>query len=464
MANRQPRQNDAAGILPAPAIPQADAPPLQQGAGNRRRRPANRRGKGGRGPQAQDATGASAPTLPPPTGAPSPKYLAARATPERNDPLWCSGAGGVDVNPTTDRLFIRPGCEALPALTSVMHSSLVAASTGYSRKISEGMLGYYAAVLTWQRMLTLAEQNGFRLSADEDRFIRQVGARSYSPPLLLASYLAGFGNTRMPNGRDVRFQLYDRPATVRANTLRGFWGVVNANTQPLYQNYPCLAVYAGRLLAGLVQNDEREEPWWQLPQNVRPTIAGAIRPSMAMLGYGPRERYSSDKLDTLQGCMIFRDAFPTDNPGYSLCLNLIDVIQEHISAAGVKTAPMPTLLLGSTAQIALVRFVEELDGLASSPAQLESCYVLPREISFPAAAFAYRTKHMIDSVEGAEECAPWCVYEYNVAQVAGWAQVLAAGNRFRDVDPTPLLWAGYRSSSFLLKTKLEALDLALNSG
>jgi hypothetical protein len=184
---------------------------------------------------------------------------------------------------------------------------------------------------------------------------------------------------------------------------------------------------------------------------------------MAMLGYGPRERYSPEKLDTLQGCLIFQNEFPTDNTGFSLCLNLVDVIQEHISSAGVKTAPLPSLLLGSAAQTALVRFVEEMDGLASAPAMLESCYVLPREISFPAAAFTYRTKHMVEAVEGATECAPWCVYVYEVAQAQGWAALLAAGNRLRDNDPTPLLWAGYRSSSFLARTKLEALDLALNA-
>ncbi|MCD7451009.1 hypothetical protein HAX54_009277 [Datura stramonium] len=183
-------------------------------------------------------------------GPPPPQHLATVSTPEKNDPLWTTGLGDSEL------------CEVLPQLIQVMHLSLTAASTGYARRIPESALSYYAAVCTTYP--------------------------GVSP--LLAYYLAGFGNTRVPSGRDIKFRLADRPNYIASGNVSGWFGRVTAETQLLYASYPCLVVHAARVLVDV--NPAEYARHWDFPQDISPDIVGALRPSSACLGYAPRARLS----------------------------------------------------------------------------------------------------------------------------------------------------------------------------
>lgn len=464
MSANQTQQNP--GLLGAP--PPLETPPIGYAAAGQRDRRRTRGGRGrgrGRG-NAPAAAGAGQPTLPPPNGAPIPQRLATRSTPEKNDPLWSTGLAGLSVKPKAGTLFICPGAEALPTLSAVLQSSYVAASPGYGRRVSSSMLAYYCAALTWHRMLWLHQQNGFTLRREEERYIEQIAKRAYEPPALLAQYLAGFGNTRVPNGRDVRFCLRDRPAHVRAGNVRGWWGAVSATTQPLYQNYPCLAVYAARILASM---EDDTSPWWMLPEAMRPNpeaLPNGLRPSEAMLGYGPRDRMSPERLEFLQVAKILPgDAFPSLNYDLSLSLDLLDAVQVELrNVDKLKLSPMPMLLLGSQAQLAQVFVLSELDGVGEHV--LECNFPLPDELAFPASAFIYRRVHAVAALTGEEGDVPWCIYKHaeGAATATAWYPLAAVGNALRTEEPPFLANTLYHTTNFIVKSMLEALEVSLRGG
>lgn len=56
--------------------------------------------------------------------------------------------------------------------------------------------------------------------------------------------------------------------------IPGYFGRVTPETQPLYKGYPCIAVYAQRILADIGGIEH-----WDLPQNVRPDDGNAMHPN-----------------------------------------------------------------------------------------------------------------------------------------------------------------------------------------
>lgn len=376
----------------------------------------------------------------------------------KNDPLWIPGLSRSELHPLSNINYIYPGAEALPTLTSVLHCSYTVASPGYNHRISESMLSYYCAALTWFRMLWLQQRNGFTLQPEEQRYVEQIASRGYEPPALLAHYLKGFGNTRLPSGPDIRFRLRDRPNLVHTGGIHGWFGLVDATTQPLYQNYPCLAVYANRILAGL--HPTETDVWWTLPKAIRPTLAGGVRPSKAMLGYGPRETLSTDMKMVLQSAMVFHgENFPSVNHDISLNMDLLDIIQGELRQVDkLKLPPMPMLLMGSQAQLALIKVEGELKGFKEHV--MECAVKIPNEVTFAASAFPYRVVHAVTSLTSREEEVPWLVYKYREGQASAqaWNHVAATGNACRTSEPPLLGLSEFWTTPYSVWSRLDAMD------
>ena len=448
------------GLLPLPP-PEAALAPRGRGAGNnRRRQPRNnqRRDDAGEQPRRRN-------NLPLPTGAPPrPQFLATTSTPERNDPLWTTGVAGDELQPMPNIEYVFSSAEVLPQLCSVVHQANVAASAAYSRRVPESAFNYYAAVLTYARMLSLHKANGLLLSLDEDRFCEQVSSLQLEAPVLLAHFLSGFGNTRVPSGRDVRFRMLDRPDYGDYDGIPGWFGQVSSETQPLYQNYPCLAVYAARMMSSLGLANAAANLWWIPPLEVRPGLAGEMRPSSAMLGYGPRERLSPGQSALLEGAGIMvGEYFPTSNPSLPLCFPLLLAIHNELKTiGGKKMLPLPTAILGSQAQLGRVTVELELNNRAVDRTHIfESPYRMPREITVPATAFCYRVLHAVENFNGTQ-FAPWCVWLYNNVHGVDWADVVTTGNALRETEPEFLGLSEFRVAPYLVRARLEALESGLN--
>ncbi|KAH1030580.1 hypothetical protein J1N35_042754 [Gossypium stocksii] len=351
-----------------------------------------RRGRGGghpprrRGPRVEHQQQQRRPVIPdlePRTGPPRPAFLQTGNTPERNDPLWTTGVAGAEMMPVHEAQYVYSSFEALPHVTSCVKG------------------------------------NALFLSHDEERFVEQVSALQLHPPLLLAHYLSGVGNTRVPSGRDIRFRLPNRPPLVRTQNTPGWFGRVSPDTQGWYSSYPCLAVYASKVLADLDPGEYARH--WDFPQEIVPEALGGGRP----LSFS-----SGSELD---------------------------------AASGMKTSPLPTLLLGSQAQLGRVFFEDELTAVANKAAVFKCAYKLPAEISFAATTFCYRVVHDTDQLNEMLVDPPWVVWRFRAGQRENTIYEYAIrANQWRDHEPSFLNLSAFTTTSYLLKARLQAFNRALS--
>lgn len=443
-----------AGLLPTPP----PSPAAESRDGNTRR---GRQSRGGnRRPAQRSEPNVRPPRVnggPPLAGPPRPTHLATVSTPERNDPLWTTGLAGAELQPMPNVEYIHSGAEFLPQVVSVIHSSSVTASAGYSRRVPESALGYYCGVLTYARMLQLQAGNGLLVTPDEERFVEQVSSLSLSPPMLMAHYLSGFGNTRVPSGRDLRFQMLPRDYTAGGNT-RGWFGRVSQDTQPLYQSYPCLGVYSAKLLADAAPGDF--QPHWGFPAEVTPLAEGG-HATTACLGYAHRTQLSNAQRAFLVSAgIVHGQQFPTVNNTFPLNVALLLSVQGELNAVPtLKMSPMPTAMVGSQAQLGMIVFEEELDPVLQSTPNLTSPFQLAPEISFSASAFGYRVLHSIADVED-DTVAPWVVWFWP-SRPENYFDFVNVGNLLRDDEPMLIQELEFRTTPYLLRARLEALERAL---
>lgn len=64
--------------------------------------------------------------------------------------------------------------------------------------------------------------------------------------------------------------------------IPGYFGEASPLTQPVYKAYPCVAVYAQRILADIGGAVD-----WDLPAGIRPDDGNAIHQNPNMMGYQP---------------------------------------------------------------------------------------------------------------------------------------------------------------------------------
>ncbi|TYG35941.1 hypothetical protein ES288_D13G024500v1 [Gossypium darwinii] len=121
------------------------------------------------------------------------------------------------------------------------------------------------------------------------------------------------------------------------------------------------------------------------------------------------------------------------------------------AASGMKTSPLPTLLLGSQAQL-----------VANKAAVFKCAYKLPAEISFAATAFCYRVSHDTDQLNEMLVDPPWVVWRFGVGQRENTIYEYAIrANQWRDYEPSFLNLSAFTTTSYLLEARLQAFERAL---
>ncbi|GAB2262927.1 hypothetical protein Droror1_Dr00003924 [Drosera rotundifolia] len=100
-------------------------------------------------------------------------------------------------------------------------------------------------------------------------------------------------------------------------------------------------------------------------------------------------------------------------------------------------------------------------GVANPFAVFQAPYRMPPEISFSASAFAYRVFHAIEGVPQGTK-APWVVWNFN--RTEDGAGYVPRGNAFRDREPEFLKIAEFRTTQYLMRSMLEALERAVGEG
>ncbi|TYG85028.1 hypothetical protein ES288_A13G020200v1 [Gossypium darwinii] len=167
----------------------------------------------------------------------------------------------------------------------------------------------------------------------------------------------------------------------------------------------------------------------------------------------------------LEDCKVFADEpFESANLSFCLNLNLLYAVQNELDAArGMKTSPLPTLLLGSQAQLGRVFFEDELAAIANKAAVFKCAYKLPAEISFAATAFCYRVVHDTDQLNEMLVDPPWVVWRFCVGQRENTSYEYAIrANQWRDYEPSFLNLSAITTTSYLLKARLQAFERALS--
>lgn len=395
----------------------------------------------------------------------TPKNSVNLSTTERNDPLWGQGSNPEIYVPIPDPCYIYPGAEVLPVLTSVLHSAAVSLSNGYSRRVPECAFSYFVGVVTWYRMLWLERANGFPLSASENQFVESVSDLRIEVPRVLAHFLSGFGNLRLSTGREVLFRLLSGRNYQRAGSSVGWFGRVGEDTQPHYQSYPCLAVYACRILESM-RGGVAE---WQFPEEIEPEgLEGGLGPSRAMLGFGGgKEPLSQEQIRFLYGASLRAgefEQFPSCNQRLPLCNALVTAVMNELRAVnGFSLDPIPMTLTGSSAQLAYTTIDNELEQRGEYAACSHSFVQLPLEVSSCAKSFTYRVVHALDDLDGAV-VAPWCVWRYERDFYVDWYPIVAAGNRCRALEFNFLNEEHFRTSAYFVRALLVVYEMSCRSG
>ena len=442
-------RNNNGDVLPPPLLPNppppggAPAQPRGGGGGNRRR---------GQRPRRNNAPA-------PQTAALRPGRQINDVPADRSDPLWSTGLVSDDLKPEPNTLYIYSGFEGLMSIVSVLHASYSASSVGYARVMTEAALAYYCACFCWYRAMYLCQGNGLRLSPDETAFIIQFCSLRLEAPALLAQYLSGFGNTRYPSGRDVRFRVPDRPAYVSTPRVRGWFGRVAAATQMWYSQYPCLAVFASRLVADVSTEDYSRE--WNFPTRVRPAEPGAGNPTSSLIGYGGRSRLSAAQRSFLESAGIVNgEAFPSVNGTFALNIDLLHAVQGELAAVrSLRLLPVSDSLAGSRAHLTLVEHVNEFAHMDPS-VRLNCLFRLPTELIWPASAFRYRVMHAVDRLTD-DSNVPWCIYTFEARFADRWAGYANEGNALRVMEPEMFGMVEFQSTPYLIISRLEAIERGL---
>lgn len=249
---------------------------------------------------------------------PVPGHLSKSHSPMQNDPLMKASIVGepdMGLTPRADDPNIFTGCDGLTTIIDMLYEKAVSAKQGFSKRVPNSCFATYCATLTYARLLSIHGQNGYRLSPDELEFVRLIKQSEYIVPSFLAVYLNGFGNTKIPDGRHLKFKL-NKPTYAGGDFngayIPGYFEQVSAETHFRYKAYPCLAVYYQRVLADLLLTADREadlldDGFWDLPEGIAPINENRNYPTENLLGYRQAQILSSVEVNWITNTARFRN-------------------------------------------------------------------------------------------------------------------------------------------------------------
>lgn len=393
----------------------------------------------------------------------APKHLSATTTPVVNDPLTDKcffPLAGENLAPTSGLKYIYTGAEGMMSVATEEYTALVAHTYSVKRSISLSGYCYYAACLTWARMLQVDAANGGVLSFDERQFIDNC--QRYKPPKILGSYLAGIGNTDHPNGfHPLRFRL-KKPDYLNADddlSLRGFFGNIRTEGR-FYAAYPCIAVFALRILEDLqATRDNHDDEPWDLPD---PFNYEEHDLTESCIGYVPAQPLDRAIVTTYHLCGISRNVFPVESRIFSVNYSLLNEIQLWIEEVkGLVSVPFPMASTGSRGQLLAEQLVELSANLKTSIWQSQSALRLSAGLEYAGSSFLYRVIKSYAGTGSQAKMVKLCPY------VATYAEIPPNLNFLREAETDELLTvANGISSEYVVGQRLRgfmAADISLKT-
>lgn len=219
---------------------------------------------------------------------PKPQHLSKTASVEKNNPLYAESFFTDEsqaLAPEPDLREIFSGLEVLDIISDTIHNYCVSKSNGFAKRVPQSAFAYYSATYAYARIIDVHQSNFRGLTFDESEFLSKMKEFNSPIPKALSTVLAGLGNTTCPNDRDLKFRMLPREyqdGEYQDVEIPGSFGEASPQTQPLYKSYPCIAVYAQRILADISGDVD-----WDFPNGIRPADDNALHPNANMLGYKP---------------------------------------------------------------------------------------------------------------------------------------------------------------------------------
>lgn len=293
----------------------------------------------------------------PPGVVPQGQFLSKTSTELSNDPLSEKAffpSQGTSFSPVARQERIYPGATVLPAIQDQTYVTLAAVNPSYGKTVPKCAHDYYMAVMVTYRLLKLQSLSGSGITPDEQAFLTAIESVSFTVPKMSSLFIAGFGDTMIPSGRKLWFS-YAKPVLQSGVVelgeeqyeIPGYFGPIVENLGA-YAGYPCLGVYAQRILQDLWRVQHAQDVEWDLPEPFRLANKPINR---NCLGYVPAARLSNEQLAFLVDNRMTLGTFASENPEIPLFSGLLAAVHVKMSQSRIALHPISQLLSGSVGQI-----------------------------------------------------------------------------------------------------------------
>lgn len=335
----------------------------------------------------------------------------------------------------TPIIHIYPGCYQLPNITKMLYEQLQKDYPVITKYISESVFAYYCAVVVYFRLLRLLKVKDKMMTRDELDFHNRVKAANLMVPTLLQDYISCLGDVTFYNGHfreRYDFTMLSIEYFTSADGSSGWFGKINANTHILYQMYPCLSVYARRIIQDLLYTAGEANEDWNLPVDVAPKEPNAGKPTKNLLGYAKAQKLTKDQVNFLQEGGVIANSFVTSNETLLLAMRLTQNVSQELVRN--KDLQLNTALCkyrhGSVAQLPIHYVIppkdiepnyHEIDG----PFIQMSKYKHPLQLHTAALKFQYQIRFNVET-----ELNSWCIYSFNEYKEVpeAWREIISQAN------------------------------------
>lgn len=334
-------------------------------------------------------------------------------TPPSNDPLFLEALTPAPTSASFQCIY--PGFNALDLIAEMTYNHLCARDWQILKQIPASAFNYYVACLAYARLIQLNKFHG-TTTFDEDWFLGNIYNGSFNPPAMIAHYLAGFGNVELDGIKlDVRFKQRDY-VTVPGHS-KGWFGAFGPQTHTLYRSYPCLAVYAQRMVQDLLFTATPRDPYWCFPDLIASADFG--KPNRNILGYAPARKLSREQSDFLNEVGIQADGFQTKNDSIPMLMELLHAVQTQLRySRDANLATLPDSRSGSLAQCVVTSYyAPEVGQRLDRSISYEHTAYTPVKINgaLISVATAYNY-HVVNPIPRRNQLEGWAPFDFNGQQ------------------------------------------------
>lgn len=236
------------------------------------------------------------------------------------DAIFCKATDLYEIN---TRSQFTPQFSGFNSVVQAVYNQYVAHQLDTSKSLSLGMLTYYAAAISWLRMLRIKQVNGDSLSRTERDILATMEEIPLSLPQPLSVYLKAFGNITSPTQENLFPHFLEFPES----DDHAHWGMIDLQNHTKYENYPALGIAAELLMK---ESDPTVNPGaW------RPSVIPAdTSPTEALLCYVPILHVRPEVRNSLQINGITASRFTTVVPKADFNLRILLATSNAIDRLG----------------------------------------------------------------------------------------------------------------------------------